>query len=87
MHLAIENELNPFSIIVYQYIMEVVRYQGKWFKIIKKPYEPESQTYQTAWAQIREPMIMPQEAYRQYFQTERENMKVLYPSFRKGNAD
>lgn len=67
--------------------MEVVRYKGKWFKIVPKQYEPEHQTYSIAWAQIREPMIIPQEAYRSYFEHERENVKVLYPSFRKENAD
>lgn len=67
--------------------MDIVRYNGKWFKIMPKPYEPESQTYQIAWAQIREPLITSEDAYREYFQRERENVKVLYPSFRKENAD
>lgn len=67
--------------------MEVVRYNGKWFKIVPKQYEPEAQTYQIAWMQIREPLISPQEAYRNYFQRQREIVKVLYPSFRKENVD
>lgn len=67
--------------------MEVVRYNGKWFKIVPKPYEPEAQTYQTAWMQIREPLVTPHEAYRSYFERQREIVKVLYPSFRKENVD
>lgn len=60
-----------------------VRHEGKWFKIIPKPYEPERQTYQVAWAQIREPLITPEEAYRKYYETLRKEAKVLCPSFRQ----
>jgi len=63
--------------------MEVVRYKGNWYKIVPKDYEPELQTYQVAWAQIREPTLGPVDAYRSYFEREREIVKVLYPSFRK----
>ena len=67
--------------------MDLVRYNGKWFKITPKPYEPELQTYNVAWAQIREPLVAPEDAYRAYFEKERKIVKVLYPSFRKENAD
>ena len=67
--------------------MEVVRYKGNWYKIVPKKYEPELQTYQVAWSQIREPTLGPADAYRSYFERERENVKVLYPSFRKENVD
>jgi hypothetical protein len=67
--------------------MNVVRHQGKWFKIVPKPYETERQTSEIAWSLIREPLVIPEEAYRKYFEKERENAKVLYPSFRKENAD
>ena len=60
-----------------------VRHEGKWFKIIPKPYEPERQTYQVAWMQIREPLITPEEAYRKYYETLRKEAKVLCPSFRQ----
>lgn len=60
-----------------------VRYQGKWFKIIPKPYEPERQTYQVAWMQIREPLVTSEEAYRKYFENLRKESKVLCPSFRQ----
>jgi hypothetical protein len=63
--------------------MEVVRYKGKWYKITPKPYEPERQTYQIAWLLIREPSLAQEEAYRRWYEKEREIVKVLYPSFRK----
>jgi len=67
--------------------MEVVRYQGKWIRIIPKAYEPERQSYKIAWSMIREPEIYPEAAYKKYFQSMRDEVKVLYPSFRKENAD
>ena len=67
--------------------MEVVRYQGKWIKIVRKPYEPERQSYKIAWNMIREPLVVPETAYKKYFQSLREDAKVLYPDFRKENAD
>lgn len=63
--------------------MEIVRYEGKWYKITRKAYEPESQTSQVAWAQIREPMIAPIEHYRRFYEKQRKEARILYPSFRK----
>lgn len=63
--------------------MEIVRYQGKWFKITPKAYEPESQTAQVAWAQIREPSVAPTEHYKRFFEKQRKEARILYPSFRK----
>lgn len=63
--------------------MEIVRYQGKWYKIIPKPYEPERQTYEIAWSLIKQPNLTKEEAYRAWYANEREVVKVLYPSFRK----
>lgn len=65
---------------------QIVRYEGKWYKIVTKPYEPERQTAQVAWAQIRDPVIGPQQAYREYFARQREDVKILYPSFRKDDS-
>ena len=59
-----------------------VRYNGKWFTVIPKSYEPERQTYQVAWMQITEG-IAAEEAYRKYFETLRKESKVLCPSFRQ----
>lgn len=67
--------------------MEIVRYKGKWFKINAKPYEPERQTIQVAWQQIKDSSVEPQQAYREYFSRQREEMKILYPSFRKEDVD
>jgi len=60
-----------------------VRYEGKWYKIQPKRYEPESQTFKIAWMMIRNPALTSEQAYRLYFQEQREDVKVLYPSFRK----
>ena len=63
--------------------MDIFRYQGKWYKVTPKPYEPERQTVQVAWAQIREPQKTKEEVYRLYFEKQREDVRILYPSFRK----
>ena len=63
--------------------MEIVRYQGKWYKITPKAYEPESQTAQVAWAQIREPMVATTEHYKRFFEKHRKEAQILYASFRK----
>jgi len=59
-----------------------VRFQGKWYAIRAKPYEPERQTYQVAWSQIKTGM-KPEQAYREWFAQEQKDAKLLYPSFRK----
>jgi hypothetical protein len=66
--------------------MNAVRYNGVWYKILAKAYEPERQTHEVAWMQIREPLITPERAYIDYFARERRRAKVLYPSFRKEDA-
>ena len=65
---------------------QIVRYNGKWFRIQPKAYEPERQTSDIAWSMVREPSLKAHEAYRNWYSKERENAKVLYPSFRKENA-
>lgn len=67
--------------------MDTVRYNGVWYKIEAKPYEPERQTHEVAWNQILNPTISSGDAYRKYFEKQREEAKVLYPSFRKENVD
>ena len=59
-----------------------VRYNGKWYAITPKQYEPERQTYQVAWMQITD-SITAEEAYRKYYETLRKESKVLCPSFRQ----
>ena len=62
--------------------MDLYRYNGKWYKVTKKPYEPESQTVKVAWRQIKDEDTAT-EAYRKYFEQERKEAQILYPSFRK----
>jgi hypothetical protein len=62
--------------------MDLLRHNGKWYKVSKKPYEPETQTTQVAWLQILN-NITAQEAYRRMFAKQREDAQILYPSFRK----
>lgn len=67
--------------------MQIVRYQGKWYKIIAKPYEPERQTHEISWSLIKQQGLAKEEAYRAWYEKQREIVKVLYPSFRKdGNS-
>ena len=63
--------------------MELYRYNGRWYKVKAKPYEPERQTSKVAWSQIREPEIVTAEHYRRMFETQRKEARILYPSFRK----
>ncbi len=64
-------------------LMEIVRYNGAYYKITPKAYEPERQTAQVAWAQIREPTIVTSEHYKRFFEKQRKEARILYPSFRK----
>jgi hypothetical protein len=66
--------------------MEAIRYNGQWFKVIPKLYEPERQTFEIAWQRLREPLILSPEAYRNWYVNEQRKVKVLYPSFRKDEA-
>jgi hypothetical protein len=63
--------------------MEILRFKGKWYKVVPKPYEPEKQTIEIAWEQIREPMVVKEEVYKTFYEKQRKQAKVLYPSFPK----
>lgn len=63
--------------------MDIIKYQGKWFKISPKPYEPERQTFEIAWNLVREPLLLKETVYKNFFEKQRKQAKVLYPSFRK----
>jgi lipocalin len=60
----------------------MLRYQGKWYTIVKQPYESEHQSVEIAWMQIKQGMT-PHESYREFFKKQREESKILYPVFRK----
>jgi len=60
----------------------MIRHNGQWYVIAPKPYEPEKQTYEIAWDLVKtkvEPIV----AYKRFFENQRKEAKVLYPSFRK----
>ena len=61
----------------------MLRYNGKRYSIKPKAYEPERQTFQIAWALIKNPETTPQKVYLEYFKRQREEAQILYPSFRK----
>jgi hypothetical protein len=54
----------------------LVRFQGKWFEIEAKPYEPERMTADIAWIQIKE-KVSAEEAYRMWFETQRKLSRLL----------
>jgi hypothetical protein len=54
----------------------IVRFQGKWFTIHTKPYEPERMTTDVAWIQIKE-SLSPEEAYRTWFERQRKLSRLL----------
>ena len=66
--------------------MNSVRYNGVWYKVMTNPHEPDRQTAEISWRLIREPLILPPEAYRNWYANEQRKVKVLYPSFRKDGA-
>lgn len=66
--------------------MAAIRYEGQWYKVTPKSYEPERQTYEIAWERVREPLVLSPEAYRKWYASEQRKVKVLYPSFRKDDT-
>ena len=56
--------------------MYLVRYQGRWFTITPKPFEPERMTTDVAWIQLKEG-VSPEEAYRRWFALQRKLAKLL----------
>lgn len=54
----------------------LVRFQGKWFEIDPKPYEPERMTTDVAWIQIRE-SLSPEQAYVVWFERQRKLSRLL----------
>ena len=54
----------------------LVRFQGKWFEIEPKSYEPERMTADIAWTQIKE-KVTAEEAYRIWFEKQRKLSRLL----------
>lgn len=53
-----------------------VRYNGQWFVIEPRDFEPERQTTDVAWIQIKEGIDAP-EAYRRWFENQRKITRLL----------
>jgi len=62
-------------------MIQVVRFNGKWYKVCSRPYEPERQTFNIAYRTIQG--VTPEQAYREWYSQERKDSKLLYPVFRK----
>jgi lipocalin len=56
--------------------MQLIRYQGKWYEIHPKEYEPEQQTYKIAWKLVKG--IPVNQAYIEMFKEHQEHAKLLY---------
>jgi hypothetical protein len=56
--------------------MYLVRYNGKWFSIRPRPFEPERMTTDIAWLQIKEGLTAA-EAYRTWFENQRKISRLL----------
>jgi hypothetical protein len=56
--------------------MYLVRYNGKWFSISPRPFEPERMTTDIAWLQIKEGLSAA-DAYRSWFETQRKISRLL----------
>lgn len=56
--------------------MYLVRYQGRWFTITPKPFEPERMTTDVAWIQLKED-VSAEEAYRRWFTRQRKLSRLL----------
>lgn len=56
--------------------MYVVRYNGRFYQIQPRPYEPERMTTDVAWIQIKEG-VSPEEAYRIWFTRQKNITKLL----------
>lgn len=54
----------------------LVRFQGKWFEIQPKSYEPERMTADVSWIQIKEG-VSTEEAYRRWFERQRKLSRLL----------
>lgn len=56
--------------------MQLIRFEGKWYAINPKPYEPEQQTHKIAWALVKGKTV--EKAYKDMFDEHRNHAKLLY---------
>lgn len=64
-----------------QEMVRIFRYQGRWYRINPKPWEPERQTWWIASKLVQG--VSQVEAYRLWFAKRQQEAKLLYPNFRK----
>ena len=60
----------------------LVCHNGKWHVIEGKPDEPDRQTIEIAWKQIKTE-VTPEDAYRSWYADQRDKSKVLYLNKKK----
>ena len=60
---------------------QIIRYQGKWYKISEKKYEPEIQTINVSWNIVKG--LSQDESYRKFFEERQKDSEILYKDFRK----
>lgn len=54
----------------------LVRYNGRWYRIRPRAFEPERMTTDIAWLQIKE-KLSSEEAYRKWFERQRKISRLL----------
>jgi hypothetical protein len=54
----------------------LVRYNGRWMEIQPRPFEPERQTTDVAWIQVKE-RVTPAEAYRRWVELQRKLSRLF----------
>ncbi|NDG28989.1 hypothetical protein EB118_02685 [bacterium] len=62
------------------YIM--FRFQGNWFAVKPKQFEPERQTHEIMWAIARG--VDPKKAYRDWYEREKKISSIIYPVIYNG---
>lgn len=58
------------------------RFQGKWYSVKPKQFEPERQTHEIMWEIVKGKE--PRKAYRDWYATENKISSILYPVIHNG---
>jgi hypothetical protein len=58
------------------------RFQGKWYSVKPKPFEPERQTAEIMWTIAKG--TDPKKAYREWFSREQKISSMIYPVIHNG---
>ncbi len=65
---------------------QIVRYNGKWYKINSSKYESEQQTFSIVNSLLKDNLTS-EDAYIKYYTNLRSEHKLLYPEFHKCNKN